>query len=56
MRVKPAPGMKIRHPITRDLFDETEVFDVDPNDFFWAKLLEHRDIEPVEEFDPTKPA
>lgn len=45
MLVKPRPGIKIRHPVTMELHEEDgPAFEIDPLDFFWAKLLEHRDV------------
>ena len=49
MRVKPAPGLKIRHPVTKQLHDENDVIDVDDTDLFWAKRLEQGDVVKVED-------
>ena len=55
MRVKPGPGLKVRHPVTKDLYDDTQAFEVDPLDLFWAKLLEHSDVVPAGD-EPTSDA
>ena len=44
MRVKPAHGLKVRHPVSKEMFDETQSIPVDATDPFWAKLLEHGDV------------
>lgn len=44
IKVKPAPGLKVRHPVTKELHDDTSVIDVPADDPFWAKLLEYGDV------------
>lgn len=53
IKVKPAPGLKVRHPVTLELFDETGVIDAPAGDPFWAKLLEYGDV--VEVMENAKP-
>lgn len=57
MRVKPAPGLKIRHPVTKEMHDEHgEPITVADNDLFWVKLLEQRDVVKVEDDKPKSAA
>jgi hypothetical protein len=51
MHVRPAPGLKVRHPVTKELFGEADVIEISPGDLFWAKLLEHGDVVCVEPVD-----
>lgn len=47
IKVKPALGLKVRHPVTMELHDDTCVIDVPADDPFWAKLLEYGDVVPA---------
>jgi len=46
--ITPGPGLKIRHPVTRKLYGEGDVFEIDPSDLFWFRLLLDEDVVPVE--------
>lgn len=46
MRGKLKPGLKVRHPHTRQ-FLEPEGFDFDPTDLFFAGLIRDGDLEIV---------
>ncbi|AUT47011.1 DUF2635 domain-containing protein [Achromobacter sp. AONIH1] len=48
MFIKPAPGMLIRHPVTRDLLPESGM-DVDDNDRYFLQRLADRDVVKVEQ-------
>lgn len=43
MFIKPAPGMLIRHPVTRDLLPESGM-DVDDNDRYFLRRLRDGDV------------
>lgn len=50
MRLKLKPGLKLRHPVTKELHDDTHVFDVPPGDpleLFFTKIKNEGDLEEV---------
>lgn len=44
MRVKPAPGLKFRHPETKQLHDEHDVIEVADGNLAFAKFLAQGDV------------
>lgn len=52
MRGKLKPGLKVRHPHTRQFLDP-EGFDFDPTDLFFAGLIRDGDLEIVVEAGET---
>lgn len=53
MRLRPAPGKKIRHPVTFALYEESDVIEgVDPLNLFWARLIDQGDVVVVDEEEP----
>lgn len=49
MRVKPATGLSIRHPQSKELLGDGDEIEVPDNDLFWAKLLDQGDVVRVDE-------
>lgn len=43
MIVKPAPGLKVRHPVTKQLLDE-EGITVPDDDVFWTRAINDGDV------------
>lgn len=52
IRVKPAPGLKVRHPVTKALLPD-DGLEVDERETFWVRRLLDRDVIHVE---PAAPA
>ncbi|MEX3635955.1 DUF2635 domain-containing protein [Paraburkholderia sp. BR14320] len=50
MRVKPAPGLCVRDPLTKQLLPP-EGIDVPDDSIFWTKMLNDRDV--VQVFSPA---
>ncbi|WP_353191410.1 DUF2635 domain-containing protein [Pandoraea pnomenusa] len=48
MIVKPAPGLKVRHPVTKQLLDDAGIA-VPDDDIFWTRALNDGDVVCVEE-------
>ncbi len=46
MRVRPKPGMMVRHPETKE-FLPADGIDVDPADFYWNRRIRQGDVEIV---------
>lgn len=46
MRIKPAKGMKVRCPITKEYIPDGG-YTVDDDDLFWARRLRDKDVEIV---------
>lgn len=42
MKVKPAEGLKVRDPETRQFIDDN--YDIDPTDFYWNRRLRDGDV------------
>lgn len=42
MKVKPAEGLKVRDPVTRQFIDDHH--EVDPTDFYWNRRLRDGDV------------
>jgi hypothetical protein len=53
MRVKPAPGLKVRDPDTKKLLPP-EGIDVPDDSILWTKLLNHGDVVLVKDEKPAK--
>jgi hypothetical protein len=53
MRVKPAPGLKVRDPETKKLLPP-EGIDVPDDSILWTKLLNHGDVVLVKDEKPLK--
>lgn len=43
MIVKPAPGLKVRHPVTKQLLPD-EGIEVPDGDIFWTRVLNDGDV------------
>ncbi|WNC90956.1 DUF2635 domain-containing protein [Paraburkholderia sp. FT54] len=43
MRVKPAPGLSVRDPVTKQLLP-AEGIDVPDGDIFWTRCLNDKDV------------
>jgi hypothetical protein len=43
MIVKPAPGLKVRHPVTKQLLPP-EGIEVPEDDIFWTRVLNDGDV------------
>ncbi|WP_250489980.1 DUF2635 domain-containing protein [Caballeronia sp. INML2] len=43
MIVKPAPGLKVRHPVTKQLLPD-EGTEVPDGDIFWTRVLNDGDV------------
>lgn len=46
MRVRPMPGMKVRHPTTKEFLPDDGI-DVDATDFYWSRRIRQGDVEVV---------
>jgi hypothetical protein len=44
MFIKPAPGLVVRDPVTKTLIKTDQVFEVDPGDLYWNRLLRDGDV------------
>lgn len=53
MIVKPAPGLKVRHPVTKQFLTD-EGLEVPDGDLFWTKVLNDGDVVLVEESEKTQ--
>jgi len=42
MKVKPAPGLKVRDPVTGQFIDDNH--EIDPTDFYWNRRLRDGDV------------
>ncbi|PLP96968.1 DUF2635 domain-containing protein [Cupriavidus pauculus] len=42
MKVKPAEGLKVRDPVTRQFIDDN--YEIDPTDFYWNRRLRDGDV------------
>ncbi|GJG92837.1 DUF2635 domain-containing protein [Cupriavidus pauculus] len=47
MKIKPAPGLKVRDPVTKQLIEPGH--EVDVTDFYWHARLRDGDVLPIEE-------
>lgn len=45
MRVKPAPGLSVRDPVTKQLLPADGI-DVPDGDIFWTRCLNDKDVVP----------
>lgn len=43
MHVKPAPGLQVRDPVTKQLVPE-EGIEIDPTDLIWSRLVRDGDL------------
>lgn len=50
MKVRPKPGMIVRHPRTHAVIPEDGI-NVDDTDIYWARRIRQEDVEPVPEED-----
>lgn len=48
MRVRPKPGMTVRHPQTKQIIP-AEGIDVLPTDLYWHRRVQQGDVEVVDE-------
>ncbi|VVE06652.1 DUF2635 domain-containing protein [Pandoraea sputorum] len=48
MIVKPAPGLKVRHPVTKQLLEEAGIT-VPDDDIFWTRAINDGDVVRVDE-------
>jgi hypothetical protein len=51
--VKPAPGVKVRHPVTRKRIPETGI-EVPSSDTYWARRLRSGDVVEVHSVEVVK--
>ncbi|WP_227459313.1 DUF2635 domain-containing protein [Cupriavidus pauculus] len=42
MKVKPAEGLKVRDPVTKQFIDDAH--EIDPTDFYWNRRLRDGDV------------
>lgn len=54
MKIKPAPGLKVRDPVTKQFIEPGH--EVDATDFYWHGRLRDGDVLPIEDQAPAEKA
>lgn len=54
MKIKPAPGLKVRDPVTKQFVEPGH--EVDATDFYWHGRLRDGDVLPTEDEAPAETA